>query len=312
VGRPVTSTSGLKQPPGRLSSGPGLRPEDVHAIEELAKACVALDGGRLKLERDVLRSRPLDRVNDFLWTAERGLVGFLGLYGYRPDQVEICGMVHPAARRQGVFSRLFEAATAELALRGVPLALLVVDRLYEPGACFARHVGGMIEHSEHRMSLQREPAGIVPDPLVTIREAALADASFVVSCLIDAFGFHTERLDDEELAALAKRYPGTLVIDYANEPVGTVRVDRDDDMAGIYGFVIVPEHRGRGIGRQVLSSLARDLKAEGVREVGLEVSVTNDAALHLYLSCGFDVMGTEDYYAVGLGSRATDPQRRVL
>ena len=44
-----------------------------------------------------------------------------------------------------------------------------------------------------------------------------------------------------------------------------------------------------------------EVEAEGVADIGLEVSVTNDAALHLYLSCGFDVVGTEDYYAVGLG-----------
>jgi ribosomal protein S18 acetylase RimI-like enzyme len=39
----------------------------------------------------------------------------------------------------------------------------------------------------------------------------------------------------------------------------------------------------------------------GAAEIELEVSCANDAALHLYLSCGFDVMGTEDYYAVSSG-----------
>ncbi len=48
----------------------------------------------------------------------------------------------------------------------------------------------------------------------------------------------------------------------------------------------------------MLSGLARELVAEGVAEVGLEVSCTNDSALHLYLSCGFEVTGTEDYYSV--------------
>ena len=75
---------------------------------------MAVDGGRLKLEYGILQSRPPEQVNDFLWIAERDLIGFLGIYGYRSDQAEICGMVHPSARRRGIFSRLFEAATAEL------------------------------------------------------------------------------------------------------------------------------------------------------------------------------------------------------
>ena len=295
----MSSPRDAEQPPGRLVSEPGLRLEDLHAIESLATACVAVDGGRLKLEWGVLQSRPAEQSNDFLWVGERGLIGFLGLYGYRSDQAEICGMVHPSARRQGIFSRLFEAASAELVRRGTAEVLLVVDRLYEAGSGFARSVGGTIEHSEHRMTLRRGPAVVASDPLVTIRAAELADGPFVISCLAQAFDFPAD-LGATELETLAKRVPGTLVIDYADQPVGTVRVDRGADAAGIYGFAVLPEYRGRGIGRQVLSSLARDLDAEGVAQIGLEVSVTNDSALHLYLSCGFDVMGTEDYYAVSL------------
>jgi ribosomal protein S18 acetylase RimI-like enzyme len=161
------------------------------------------------------------------------------------------------------------------------------------------------------MTLRREPANVVADPLVTIREAVLADVPFVLSCLTEAFGLPTEHLGDEELAGLVRRFPGTLVINYANEPVGTVRVDRDDDAAGIYGFAILAEFQGRGIGRQVLSALARDLSADGVAEIGLEVSCTNDTALRLYTSCGFDVMGTEDYYAVRLRPRGIGSERGV-
>ena len=95
----------------------------------------------------------------------------------------------------------------------------------------------MIEHSEHRMMLRREPAAVAADPLVTIRAAELADGPFVVSCLAKAFDFPAD-LEAGELETLAKRFPGTLVIDYANQPVGTVRVDRDADAAGIYGFAI--------------------------------------------------------------------------
>jgi ribosomal protein S18 acetylase RimI-like enzyme len=265
-----------------------------------------VDGGRLKLEWGTLRSRPEDQVNDLLWHGEGGIVGFLGIYGYRPDQVELCGMVHPAARRQGVFSALFEAAMAEVGGRGVPQALLVVDRGYEAGAAFARSVGGAIEHSEHRMTLRREPAPITADPLISIREAEVGDGPFIVDCLGRAFDIpaaqFAKEVDEHGFEALMQRFSGTLLIDYANEPVGTVRVDRDRDLdaAGIYGFAVLPDFQGRGIGRQVLSSLARQLSSEGLTSVSLEVSVTNDAALHLYSSCGFDVMGTEDYHAVAV------------
>ncbi len=287
-----------KQPPGLLRADHGLSPEDVRGIEALAAACTAVDGGRLKLELHTLETRPSDLVNDFLWIGPDSVIGFLGVYGYRPDQVELLGMVHPSWRRLGIFSRLYEAAIAEVARRGVPEALLVVDRLYEAGASFARSLGATIEHSEHRMVLRNEPAPVAGDPLVTVRPATRADVPFLLACLAEAFDYPTELLAAEQVDDLARRFPGTLVIERASERVGTVRVAREGHAAGIYGFAVLPGHQGRGIGRQVLSGLARELVAEGVPEVGLEVSCTNDSALHLYLSCGFEVTGTEDYYSV--------------
>ena len=160
-----------------------------------------------------------------MWFDEDVLVGFLGIYGYRPDQVELCGMVHPSSRRQGIFSRLFEAAIAEVRLRGVPEALLVVDRLYEGGTAFARHLGAEIEHSEHRMVWRREPAEFTPDPSVKIREATRSDIAFIIKCLTEAFDFPAEALEAEEEDTLARRYPGTYVIERAGELVGTIHVE---------------------------------------------------------------------------------------
>jgi ribosomal protein S18 acetylase RimI-like enzyme len=296
----VVTNDTRKRPPGHLRAEPGLGPEHVHEIEELAAACVAVDGGRLKLEWRTLQTRPPDQLNDFLWFGAAGLVGFLGIYGFRPDEVELCGMVHPSARRQGVFSRLFGAVLAELVDRRVPQALCVVDRISEAGTAFARSVGGTIEHSEHRMVLVGEPAAYVADPLVTVRPAELSDGPFLVTCLAEAFGLPAEHFGTQELEALARRNPGTLVIERAGEPVGTVRVERGDDVADVYGFAVRPQFQGRGIGRQVLSGLVSDLAGEGLAHVGLEVSCTNDSALHLYVSCGFEVTGTEDYYAVAV------------
>ena len=159
------------------------------------------------------------------------------------------------------------------------------------------------------MTLTREPAASAPDPLVIVRAAGLADGPFVLRCLADAFGVPAGDYERAGLEAFIEREGGTLVIELAGERVGTVRVDRDGDRAGIYGFAVSPEFQGRGIGRQVLASLACDLPAQGVPNVSLEVSCSNDAALRLYLSCGFDVVGTEDYYSVPVG-RARRPLRR--
>jgi ribosomal protein S18 acetylase RimI-like enzyme len=61
-----------------------------------------------------------------------------------------------------------------------------------------------------------------------------------------------------------------------------------------------PAWQGRGIGRDVLRRVCRELRDEGIQRIGLEVAVENDHALRLYTSLGFTQITTEDYYGLPL------------
>ena len=96
----------------------------------------------------------------------------------------------------------------------------------------------------------------------------------------------------------------TLIIERDGLVVGTVRISLETDPAGetkqggVYGFAVEPAWQGQGIGRDVLSRVCRQLRAEGASRVGLEVAVDNPAAVGLYTSLGFRPVSTEDYYAL--------------
>lgn len=94
---------------------------------------------------------------------------------------------------------------------------------------------------------------------------------------------------------------GTVVVEVGGSPVGTLRARKDASEASIYGFVIDPSWRGRGIGRAALRHACEQLRATGVRRIGLEVDLENDRALTLYTSVGFELIITEDYFALPLG-----------
>jgi len=60
---------------------------------------------------------------------------------------------------------------------------------------------------------------------------------------------------------------------------------------GTDGFIddiyIVPEHRGRGLGRAALDLALSESRNHGIRVLLLEVEADNDRAYHLYTSIGF-------------------------
>lgn len=278
----------------------GLTPQHLQQIAALEAACLAVDGGRLKLEYPSLRNRALEAANDFLaWSGPNGsgeLIGFCGIYQHRSDEAEICGMTHPAFRRRGIFTRLLDAAAAELGRRGQRRVLLIVDRSCAAGVAFAVARGAVLDSSEHRMT-QREP----PEPdgsgeRVRLRPASSeADVAFVRDCTAGAFGLGPDAVAGTNWEETAVR---TLVIEGDGEPVGVIRLEREASAssAGIYGFAVRPERQGRGYGRGALSAVTRALRDEGISSIHLEVLVDNPGALHLYESCGFVSTGIEDYY----------------
>jgi len=62
-------------------------------------------------------------------------------------------------------------------------------------------------------------------------------------------------------------------------------------------IAVAPEHRGRGISKTLMDAVIDDMRARGVRELFLEVRVTNDVARNLYERYGFEEIGCRpDYY----------------
>ena len=270
----------------------GLSPGDLRELAELEVRVLAADGGRLKLEWRVLRSRAGQDVEDVLWWEEDRLLGFLGLYSFDAPTVEIAGMVDPAARRRGIATQLLDAALPICRERGYQRALLVIPRGSIAGREFAQNRAAVLEHSEHALVLLEAPTEGPTDPRLTLRTATLADASELSRLLAAAFDEPAIDLADR----LAEDSARTVVVELDGAAVGTIRVTREDDTAGIYGFAVDPAWQGRGIGRDVLRRVCRDLRDEGIRRIGLEVAVENDHALGLYTSLGFNQTTTEDYY----------------
>jgi ribosomal protein S18 acetylase RimI-like enzyme len=274
--------------PARRLSEPALQ-----AIAALERRVVGHDGGRLKLEWGTLRARTGERVEDLLWWEDGRLLGFLGLYEFG-GTLELAGMVDPAARRRGIGSALLDAAIRLGAERGLPQALLIVPRASAGGPALAARRGGKPDHSEHALVLTGPPAGEDGPERVGLRAPEPAEVPALEAMLEAGFG------NPAHLAGEERVLRETVVVEHAGAMVGTLRIARDDEVPGIYGFVIDPPRQGHGLGRAALRAACRRLHDEGAERVRLEVEVENDRALSLYTSLGFVPVSTEDYYALAL------------
>ena len=292
-----------------------LNREDARVIFALEEICVRADGTAFKLELDYKLSAAEVKsaqgvnwdVNELMAFDGDQLIGYLGVgcFGGPGAPPEAMGMVHPDYRRQGVFRALSGLAQAEWRRRNIRSALLLSDGRSEAGRDFIRKTGAQHHHSEYEMAL-RQDADLSrwPDLDVVFRKATNADAPEVARQ--NAIYFGEEREDDGEEKALLmpeeeeKRGMTIYLAEAAGQVIGKVHLQLLSGLGGIYGLGVLPEFRGRGLGRAVLIAGVERLKAEGAEKVMLQVETRNHNALRLYESCGFETTSVMGYYALSL------------
>jgi ribosomal protein S18 acetylase RimI-like enzyme len=276
----------------------GLSADDLAQIRQLADICNAYEGLNLKLNWEDLRLRTADETSDFAYYRQGALIGFLGIYIFGSQRAEISGMVHPDARRGGIFRVLLDAAQAECARRGCSEVLLICERTSRSGAAFARAMGGRLVFSEHKMELDQQarlPAVAGP---VRLRRAQIADADIVARIVAISFGEAPDNAAARQ--SIIKDMQSELRQFFIGEldgvPIGALNLSADEADIGIYGFGVLPDQRGRGYGRQMLAQAIQEALAQHARRVTLEVETNNNSALALYQSCGFSEVANYDYY----------------
>lgn len=194
------------------------------------------------------------------------------------DAAECIAYTHPALRRRGYFSRLFEAAETEIAETDL---LFPVCRGGRGTLKALEALGAEFSHAEYRMDLSLPGRGPLsggglqasPPPQSRNRDAPLICA--VTQEATDVFSYSFSLGNGEDAACHTIRY-GTS--------------------ACLYGLSVRPALRRRGIGSRALSHVLAFLAREGVRLVFLHVSGDNLPAVSLYKKAGFRIAETLSYY----------------
>lgn len=136
--------------------------------------------------------------------------------------------------------------------------------------------------------MSNDPLRFVPAASVSLEEYAAALTSafcgyqFAVS--FDAAGLARRvRLEQHDLQHSLVAYDG-------DEVAGVAALAVRADAGWVAGFAVVPEQRGRGRGRELMSALLERARACGLRRLSLEVLARNIAARRLYEGAGMRVV----------------------
>jgi ribosomal protein S18 acetylase RimI-like enzyme len=292
-------------PSATISPRAGLTLAEREEVQALRALCNAHDQLDLKIEVEIDRlpdERDVAPRQFLARDADGALVGFCSLD--LGGDFEICGMVHPAQRRRGIGAALLDAALAECRRRGDSRVLLICEDASAAGQSFVSSRGAARAFAEYRMELDasasRLPSEISEDADLRVARADGGDLEDLVA--VQSAAFHDDPTDVRTTVAagLAEGSARYYIARLGDTPVGSLKVYLPAGRAGVYAFGVVPQHRRRGFGRQILLRVIALLAAEGHGHIWLEVDADNIPAIALYEAAGFTGTTTYSYYALSL------------
>lgn len=107
--------------------------------------------------------------------------------------------------------------------------------------------------------------------------------------------------------ALASSHATILLIEDRGTLIASAMVGHDGHRGSVYYVSVHPEHRGQGLGQQIMASAENWLRQQGVWKLNLLVRHENAAAIGFYENLGYS-----DQECVSLGKRLDgQPDRSI-
>jgi ribosomal protein S18 acetylase RimI-like enzyme len=274
-----------------------LSPNELVDLRVLIDVAVAYDGFSPRWSWDEIAAASDEPVR-LLSYYQGKLVGCLVLSGLQGVEVEATGLVHPAYRRQGIFSALVEQARELCIKHGVLGLILVSEEQSLAAKAFAQSRNAPLLMAEHLMQLDQWVSSPQAHPSFSLRIASLDDAEVITDIRNEDNGFEEHMLLPLIRSQIEQGSRTYVVGEAENRVVGTANIDWIEGLPYIYGFVIRPQERGKGFGRLLLRQLLDLIVSEYQGPILLEVETDNSVAINLYHSLGFRVITTYEYYRV--------------
>jgi ribosomal protein S18 acetylase RimI-like enzyme len=247
---------------------------------------------------------PIDPDGSGLLYREGGEV--LGYVGFElGKEVEATGVVLPSHRRRGYGTKLLEGLIETCRANNVETCYIVTDEASPSGKAFVTYTRAGYRTSEYRMVLDRSRfQPVESEGSLELQSVGVETVELFASLLSTGFG--TPLDDNRAWLGHDMRAPGRRFwIAYRGSvPVGTVRVIGVHADVYTTALTVLPEYRGQGYGRQILSHITHMLTEEHWEQILIEVETENRNALGLYRSLGYRETRTYGFYQLPLPSRA--------
>jgi ribosomal protein S18 acetylase RimI-like enzyme len=269
--------------------------DEIRTAEEL---CRKHDNHTGSISLDLSFNFRQDLKSVFLLYDQHKLVSVLSIFAPTRQEAEVTAFTIPACRETGCFNMLLEEATTEIKRCRVADILFICEPSSLSGRAVLNKLGARYDFTEYSMKYFGTPSSptIKSSAQGIMINANTENIEEIVELREKVFG----DCHDDALAIVSNTFGSDkreqYIFSLSGQNVGIASVFVEDAEASIHGFGIIPEYRGKGLGKEMLLQITNNLISEGNKNIIIEVDSKNKAAFELYKKCGFKVAVSYDYF----------------
>lgn len=273
-----------------------LTNQQLDEVRRLANICQKTDGYLLPIYPHILLT-PRHYPSTCMYYEKNQLLGFAGIYFFYKDAVEITLMVHPEVRRQGIAKQLINNMMPILSMlnlndvifSSVPFALK--NWFLEKKFAYYESEFEMVRTSKERIDIK--------EPKLLIQKATHHDLAILN--LIDQTCFDDNLADVSRLNQLLEDRQYKIFVGlYDKTIIAKAHIRWLDDMAKLSDIAVIPQHQGKGFGREMIAQCINYALDTQNLPASLDVQTKNATAINLYTKLNFETINQVDFWKISL------------
>lgn len=270
----------------------------IREIRELITLCDNHDGGKGMMCLDTSLNFNHEMNTIFLSYEKDKLVSALTLFVPGNREAEVSAMTLPEYRLKGCFSELVKRAEAEIKKYNVPEILFLCEGKSLHGKAAIAKQKAQYEFTEYQLKYNHSLDMKVKDYEYRIRlhKATLADLDSIIKISMAAFGDSYEGAKKLATSMLNADNRQFFLGEMQGEFIAMGVAAEEEGNVSIHGLGILPEHQGKGYGREMLYSIINKLYEQGIENINIDVDSQNSNAFQLYQNSGFEIESAWEYY----------------
>lgn len=274
-----------------------LTTQQLKDLNTLTEECKKKDGSTPNLYLYLLE-QPRTLPASVFYYENQKMLGFLSVYFFYDEAVEIALLIHPDFRRKGIAKQLL--ITMKPLLDIYNIKKLIFTTPTQQNKAWLSALGFSYQHSEYHMIRHDFSPLFQFTQNVTFREAQTEDIPTL--CFLDEACFPKKQteLPERFQSVLNDRNYQIIVILHNNQLLGKAHIRWGAQNATFSDIAILPEHQGKGLGTALIAHCINTALKKDKLHISLDVETHNTKALNLYTRLGFIIQNACDYWHISM------------